>query len=143
MYTYAATAVISASLAFTGAWQIQDWRHTQKESENAAIRAQEMAATSDAATAKSTTVIKVQNARTARAGVLRADAGVAADSRGMLLDSANAALRRASESLAACTALGDSQNLILAECSSELTKVAADADAWAADAEMMRDAWPE
>ena len=143
MYTYAATAVISVVIGFAGAWQIQDARQHTKELENDQIRAAEALAAGNVSLTQAGAVIAALSAATVRNGGIRRSAADSAAVLDGLRKQSAAALQAASASLAACTSLGATQNIVFAECTKRLQEVAEDADAWASDAQLMVEAWPK
>lgn len=147
LYTHAAAALLSGALAFGAAWQVQGWRMGEQI---AAIQAQHAEATAKAqsdarATEKalSDKLQEAQNNATKRETKLRSDAAAARRTADGLRDtiySIRADLPSYSQSAAAKTA--DTAAELLQQCADEYRSVAEKADRHAADALMLREAWP-
>ena len=148
IYTHAAAGIAGAVLAGVLAWQVQAWRydaqiegikaHHAAESAKAQadVRAQELAFNQRLQDA--------QNAATKRETKLRADAAAARRTagglRGTLYDF-RASLPNAAP--ATVIARADTAAELLGACADEYRSVAEAADRHAADALMLRDAWPK
>lgn len=148
MYTHAAAGIAGAILAGVLAWQVQAWRydaqiegikaHHAAESAKAQadVRAQELAFNQRLQDA--------QNAATKRETKHRADAAAArrtADGLRGTLYEFRASLPNAAP--ATVIARADSVADILGTCADEYRSVAEAADRHAADALMLREAWPK
>jgi len=144
---HAAAAIGGAILAGVLAWQVQDWRLGGQiegiKAQHAAESAKAQADTRAAEIAFNQKLQDAQNEATKRETKLRADAATArrtADGlRGTLYDF-RASLPNASTS--ALIARADTAAELLGACVSEYRGVAESADRHAADAVMLRDAWP-
>ena len=147
LYTYAATALVAAALAGAGAWRVQEWRY---DAQIEGLKAQHAEATAKAqsdarATEKalSDKLQEAQNNATKRENKLRNDAAAARSTADGLRDtiySIRADLPSYSQSAAAKTA--DTAAELLGTCADEYRSVAESADRHAADALMLREAWP-
>ena len=148
IYSHAAAGIAGAILAGVLAWQVQAWRydaqiegikaHHAAESAKAQadVRAQELAFNQRLQDA--------QNAATKRETKLRADAAAArrtADGLRGTLYEFRASLPNAAP--ATVIARADSVADILGTCADEYRSVAEAADRHAADALMLREAWPK
>ena len=142
IYTYAATALISASLAFGGGWQINQWRHDSHEKqaiEQAAAQQRELHAMEQK---RSNGVIAAQNVARTRETALRRDADSARDALDSLRDKSAAALLSARSSHDACIVTASAQAVIQSQCATELTTLGGIADRHASDIETLVGAWP-
>ena len=142
IYTYAATAILSASLAFTGGWQINQWRHDSEQKqaiEAAAVAQRELHALEQK---RSNGVIAAQNVARTRETALRRDADSARTELDSLRTQSDAALLRARSSHDACNIAAAAQAVVLTQCATELQTLARDADGHASDAKTLMDAWP-
>ena len=143
IYTYLAAALISAGIAFTGGWQINQWRHDAHEKqaiEAAAVAQRELHALEQK---RSSNVIAAQNVARTRETALRRDADNARDALDILRTQSDAALLRARTSHDACLTSTARFSLALNQCSAEYQAMGAAADNWQSDAVMLRDAWPK
>lgn len=142
MYTYVATGLIAASVAATGAWQVQDWRYGAKEKDRVEQQLENERLAAKAALRNADRVIEAQNKAEVRARGLRLDAAGARSAAISLHDAAAAAMRDAAVSHAACTeraaALGD----VLGTVEAAGRAVSEKADRHALDAQMLVEAWP-
>ena len=147
IYTHAAAGIAGAILAGVLAWQVQAWRY---DAQIAGIKAQHAAESAKAQAdvraqelAFNQRLQDAQNAATKRETKLRADAATArrtADGlRGTLYDF-RASLPNAST--AALIARADTAAELFGACVDEYRSVAESADRHAADAVMLREAWP-
>ena len=143
IYTHAAAALISASIAATGAWQIQEWRFDAKEKAHAEQKLVEVRQSAAAAIRQLDNVLLAQNASAARAVRLRSD-----------LDSARTELDRLRTALAdsagkdgaaptSCPDRAATVSKLFLECSEQLTTLAGKADRHASDLRTLTDAWPK
>lgn len=147
IYTHAAAAIGGAVLAGALSWQVQAWRlgeeinaikaqhAAESEKAQAEARAQELAF--------SQRLQEAQNAAAKRETKLRADADAArrtADGLRGTLYEFRASLPNASP--ATVLARADTAAELLGACADEYRSVAEAADRHAADAVMLRDAWP-
>ena len=148
IYTHAAAGIAGAILAGVLAWQVQAWRY---DAQIAGIKAQHAAESAEAQAdvraqelAFNQLLQDAQNAATKRETKLRADAATArrtADGlRGTLYDF-RASLPNAST--AALIARADTAAELFGACVDEYRSVAESADRHAADAVMLREAWPK
>jgi hypothetical protein len=143
MYTYAATALVSASLAFGGAWRVQDWRYKSKEAENESIRAAEGFAAGNAAKGQIQNVSNAQSAATRRDASLRRAAADSADQLRLLHEASAAALRTAATSLDACTERAATFSRLLDHCGQDYQDLGERADRHVSDIRTLMDAWPK
>ena len=148
MYTHAAAGIAGAILAGVLAWQVQTWRYDAQISSIQAKHARESAKAEAATRAQEASFNQrlqdAQNAATKRETKLRADAAAARRTvdglRGTLYEF-RASLPNASTS--ALIARADTAAELLGACVSEYRGVAESADRHAADALMLREAWPK
>lgn len=148
IYTHAAAALLGASIAAVGAWQVQSWRYTgqinqiraaQAEAVNTAVR--EARATESR---RFTNVQEAQNAAQKRAQTARLDADRARTELDRLRDQLTSARGGVpGESPGACTEPSSQRDNVLLECLSSYEALGRDADLWKNDALMLRDAWPK
>lgn len=144
IYTYVMTAILSAALAFSSAWKIQNWRFGAKETtrvEQQITQERELALLERKHTQN---VIDAQNAARMREVALRADAGrarSAADGLRSELTSVRASLPSLADDAVRkyASTLGD----VFGECSSRLAEVAGQADGHASDSLMYQAGWPK
>ena len=142
IYTHVATAILSASLAFGGGWQVNQWRHDSHEKqaiEQAAAQQRELHAMEQK---RSNGVIAAQNTARKRETALRRDADSARTELDSLRDKSAAALLIARSSHDACIVTANAQAVIQSQCTGELQTLARDADGHASDAKTLMDAWP-
>ena len=143
IYTYAATAILSASLAFGGGWQINQWRHDAHEKqaiEQAAAQQRELHRLEQK---RSNGVIAAQNVARTREIVLRRDADSARDALDSLRDQSAAALLSARSSHDACIVASSAATELLNQCGKRYTELGATADRHASDIETLMGAWPK
>ena len=148
MYTHAAAGIAGAILAGVLAWQVQEWRYDAQISSIQAKHSRESAKAEAATRAQEASFNQrlqdAQNAATKRETKLRADADAARRTvdglRGTLYNF-RASLPNAAP--ATVIARADSVADILGTCADEYRSVAEAADRHAADALMLRDAWPK
>jgi len=143
MYTYAATGLIAAALAATGAWKVQDWRYGAKEKERVESQLADERLAATARVRREEQVIAAQNEAQTRARVLRLDADGSRAALVGLSHAAEAALRDAAVSKDACIDSASKLKVVFLECSRNYEEVARDADNWENGAVMLRDAWPK
>ena len=129
IYTHAAAALIAASIAATGAWQVQNWRFDAKEKAHAEQKLVEVQQSAATAIRQLDNVLMAQNAGAARAIRLRSD-----------LDSA---LPTADPTTGTCPNRADPARELLAACAAELVEMGGIADRHASDALMLQQAWPK
>ena len=148
LYTHAAAALGGAVLAGVLSWQVQAWRlGGQIEGIKAQQAAESAKAQADARAqelAFNQRLQDAQNEATKRETKLRADAATArrtADGLRGTLYEFRASLPNASTS--ALIARADTAAELLGACADEYRSVAEAADRHAADALMLRDAWPK
>lgn len=142
IYTHAAAALIAASIAATGAWQIQNWRFDAKETEREQQKLVEVRQSAATAIRQLDNVLVAQNAGAARAIRLRSDL----DSARTELDRLRIALRAlpsADPTTGACPNRADPARQLLATCAAELVEMGGIADRHASDAKTLTDAWPK
>lgn len=147
MYTHAAAGIAGAILAGVLAWQVQAWRYDTQiagiKTQHATQSAKAQADTRAAELAFNQKLQDAQNEATKRETKLRADAAAArrtADGLRGTLYEFRASLPNAAP--ATVIARADSVAELLGACVSEYRGVAESADRHAADALMLREAWP-
>lgn len=143
IYTHAVAALVSASIAATGAWQVQNWRYGAKEKDREhqnLVAVQQSAATT---VRRLDNVLVAQNAGAVRAIRLRTDL----DSSRTELDRLRAQLiltmHRAETSTGSCVERVDPARELLAACAAELQDLAGKADRHASDVKTLTDGWPK
>lgn len=148
IWTHIAAVLLGAAIAFGGAWQIQDWRLGGQidaiRAEQAAQHARSLADARAMEQAYNHRLQEAQDAATKRETKLRADAAAARRTADGLRDSIysiRAELPR--YTLAAAAQTADTAIELLGICADEYRNVAEQADRHAADAVMLRDAWPK
>lgn len=148
IYTHLASFFVGLALATAGTWQLQSWRYDAQISSIQAKHASESAKAEAATRAQEASFNQrlqdAQNAATKRETKLRSDADAArrtADGLRGTLYNFRASLPNAAP--AAVIARADSVADILGTCADEYRSVAEAADRHAADALMLRDAWPK
>lgn len=142
IYTHAAAALIAASIAATGAWQIQNWRFDAKEKEHAEQKLVEVRQSAATAIRQLDNVLMAQNAGAARAIRLRSDL----DSARTELDRLRIALRTpptADPTTGTCPDRADPARELLAACAAELVEMGGIADRINSDRQTLIDAWPK
>lgn len=146
--THIAAGLVGAVLAGVFAWQAQEWRYGEQiESAKATSAAQLAQANADAAVKQASLMQQLQIAQdeyAKREKKLRADASAARNALYGLRDT-TATIRRdlPSYSLSAAVVAADTGAELLQQCAERYTEVAEAADRHAADAVMLRDAWPQ
>ena len=143
IYTHVATAILSASLAFGGGWQVNQWRHDTHEKqaiEQAAAQQRELHALEQK---RSNGVIAAQNVARTREIVLRRDADSARTELDSLRDKSAAAVQSARASHDACIVTSIAATELLNQCGKRYTELGAAADRHASDIETLVGAWPK
>lgn len=148
MYTHAAAGIAGAILAGVLAWQVQAWRYDAQIADIKAQHSRESAKAEAATRAQESSFNQrlqdAQNAATKRETKLRADADAARRTvdglRGTLYNF-RASLPNAAP--ATVIARADTAAELLGTCADEYRSVAESADRHAADALMLREAWPK
>lgn len=143
MYTYAATALVSAGLAFGAGWQVQGWRYKVKEAEYEHVRAAEGFAAGNAAKGQIESVSKAQSAAARRDVLLRRAAADSADQLRLLREASAAALHAASTSLDACIDRTATFSRLLDQCGKEYRELGEHADRHVSDIKTLIEAWPK
>lgn len=143
MYTYLATAILAAALAFAGAWQTQNWRYGAMEKDRVTTQLETDRLAHIGDIHREERVITAQNAALGRAAVARRDA---ADSRNEL-DSvralADSAVTAAHASHEACIVEAAALNNVFKSCAGRYQELGAAADDHANDVKTLSDAWPK
>ena len=148
LYTHAAAALLGASIAAVGAWQVQSWRYTGQINQIKAAQAEAVnTATREARAQESARFKGVQDAQAAaqtRAQVARRDADRARSELDRMRDTLSATRGGVpGESTAACTQRADAAADVLAQCGAAYQDLAAIADRLNADRLMLMEAWPK
>ncbi len=148
LYTHAAAALLGASIAAVGAWQVQSWRYTGQINQIRAAQAEAVnTATREARTTESrrfTNVQEAQNAAQKRAQTARLDADRARTELDRLRDQLTSARGGVpGESTAACAVRADAAADVLAQCGAAYLSMAGIADRHANDARTLIEAWPK
>ena len=148
LYTHAAAALLGASIAAVGAWQVQSWRYTGQINQIRAAQAEAVnTATREARAQESARFKGAQDAQAAaqtRAQVARRDADRARSELDRMRDTLSATRGGVpGESTAACTQRADAAADVLAQCGAAYQDLAAIADRLNADRLMLMEAWPK
>jgi hypothetical protein len=148
IYTHAAAALLGASIAAVGAWQVQSWRYTGQINQIRAAQAEAVnTATREARAQESARFKGVQDAQAAaqtRAQVARRDADRARSELDRMRDTINASRGGVpGESPAACAVRADAGADVLAQCAAAYLSMAGIADRHANDARTLIEAWPK
>lgn len=142
LYTYAATALIAASLAATGVWKVQDWRYGAKEKERAEQQLENERIAAKAAIRRAEAVIEAQNEAQARARRNRLDADGARATADGLRDDIMRTRAEAATSLDACTLRANALGELFITVEEAGRGMAQKADLHASDLKTLMDAWP-
>ena len=148
IYTHAAAALLGASIAAVGAWQVQSWRYTGQINQIKAAQAEAVnTATREARAQESARFKGVQDAQAAaqtRAQVARRDADRARSELDRMRDTLSATRGGVpGESTAACTQRADAAADVLSQCGAAYQGMAEVADRLNADRLMLIEAWPK
>ena len=148
IYTHAAAALLGASIAAVGAWQVQSWRYTGQINQIKAAQAEAVnTATREARAQESARFKGVQDAQAAaqtRAVAARRDADLARSELDRLRNDIAAARGGVpGESAAACAQRADAAGDVLGQCAAAYLDLAAIADRHASDARTLIEAWPK
>ena len=143
IYTHAAAALIAASIAATGAWQIQNWRFDAKEKAHAEQKLVEVRQSAAAAIRQLDNVLLAQNAGAARAIRLRSDLDSSRSELDRLRNAVARTMPGAGSAPGACPNRADPARELLAACAAELVEMGGIADRHASDAKTLTDAWPK
>lgn len=136
-------AAVLVAFGFGTGWTVQGWRYGAKEREHVeqALAAERLAATTDVR--RQEDVIAAQNAAETRARGLRVDAAGARDALVGLSDAADAALRSAAATHAACLERANTLDQLLQASAGEYRNLAEKADRHASDVQTLTAAWPK
>jgi hypothetical protein len=142
IYAYLATALISAALAFGGAWQTQNWRYGAKETQRvtAQLEATQRARINDQARAARSQ--DAQNTAIARESAARRDADAARTESERLRGASADLVARSGASLEACLVAAHALGAVFDSCSTEYGSLAEKAQRHAIDASKLSEAWP-
>jgi hypothetical protein len=135
--------LISATLAFGGAWQIQSWRFGAKEADRAAQIIIDQQAAFKAFERNQAAVIQAQSDSVRRAANLRADADRARAGLDGLRDASEQAMRAATISLDACIVRATTAHQLLSDSAEAYQKLAETADRHANDVRTLIEGWPK
>lgn len=143
IYTHLIAALLSAAMAFGGAWQIQNWRQGAKDKDRAELQITLDRESRTLERKRSQNVIDAQNSARVRDVALRRDSDLArAESDGLRDDLAT--LRRQLPGLAdnAVRQYADESTKLLTDCAERYRGLAAEADILWSDRKTIIDAWP-
>ena len=148
IYTHAAAALLGASIAAVGAWQVQSWRYTGQINQIRAAQAEAVnTATREARAQESARFKGVQDAQAAaqtRAQVARRDADRARSELDRLRNDISATRGGVpGESPGACTQRADAAGELLAQCAGAYQGLAEVADRLDSDRRTLIEAWPK
>jgi hypothetical protein len=135
-------AAVVALAGFGSAWQIQTWRYGAREAAHEQQKLADQQRAAAAAIRQSEAVIAAQSAAAARVATMRRDADGARAALVSLHDAADAAMRSAETSHAACLVAADAERVVLGQCSESYRSLAEVADGHAGDVKTLMDAWP-
>lgn len=148
IYTYAATAIVAGALAFGAGWKVQEWRYGKQiadisQKHATALASANQKALDDTIKMQRTKDAAIQQAeqRAAQNAAAAAAARRTADGLRDTIYSIRADLPSYSQPAAAKTA--DTTAELLQQCADAFTGLAEKADRHAADALMLREAWPK
>lgn len=144
IYTYVATALISASMAGVGTWKVQSWRHGAYLADQLTAVREKEKLDRLVENRMSGTVIGALNESKTRETVARRDAAGAMSERDGLRNDL-AQLRKDLPSLAAnaCRKRADTLGELLDQCASAHQSLAGAADRHASDRLTLEQAWPK
>lgn len=146
IYTHAAAALLGASIAAVGAWQVQGWRYTGQINEMKAAQQQAVAdATREARATESRRYQEIHDAQVKsvqRAVQSRRAADAARTSGDGLRDDIAAGLRASEESAAACHQHAAAVSRLFGQCEADYRGMATAAQGHAADVMLLLEAWP-
>ena len=128
IYAYAATALISASLAFGAGWQTNQWRHDSEQKQTIKAAAIEQRKLHALEQARSNAVLAAQVLARKSEARLRADAAASKSALVGLRDTSSRALQAAASSLAACTAISATYDELLTDSEGRYQELAVKAD---------------
>ena len=148
LYTHAAAALLGASIAAVGAWQVQNWRYGEQMAE---IRHDQAVASKEAEkfarqaeTQRRSDVDEAIRNSTVRAIAARRDADAARSELDRMRDTLSATRGGVpGESTAACAVRADAGADVLAQCAAAYLSMAGIADRHANDARTLIEAWPK
>ena len=144
MYTYVATAILSAAIAATGAWKVQAWRWGAADAERLALEAKGAEQTRAAERRQHVDVLEAVNASKRREQTARVAAVGARNERDGLRDDLAAAQQLLSSAApGACIDRSTAISGLLDQCAAALEDMAGKAQRHANDAVMLREAWPQ
>ena len=143
IYTHAAAALIAASIAATGAWQVQNWRYGAKETEREQQNLVEVQQAAAASIRWMDNTLDAQNAATARSVGLRRDRDSAYAELDRLRNAVARTMPGAGSAPGACVERANTVDQLLATCATELVEMGGIADRHASDALMLQQAWPK
>ena len=148
LYTHAAAALLGASIAAVGAWQVQSWRYTGQINQIKAAQAEAVnTATREARAQESARFKGVQDAQAAaqtRAIAAHRDADAARGELDRMRDTLSATRGGVpGESPGACTVRADSAGELLAQCAGAYQGLAEVADRLDSDRRTLIEAWPK
>ena len=148
IYTHAAAALLGASIAAVGAWQVQSWRYTGQINQIKAAQAEAVnTATREARAQESARFKGVQDAQAAaqtRAQVARRDANRARGELDRLRNDLSATRGgEVGEPPGACAVRAGATGELLAQCAGAYQGMAEVADRLNADRLMLIEAWPK
>lgn len=142
IYTHALAAIVSAALAFGGAWQVQNWRYGAKEKDRADETLKQTREIAGHYAERAGAVIAAQNAAKIRESSLRSDADLARTELDGLREQSDAALLAGRSSLETCLVTANAFSVVFHQCAKEYQGLGAIADRHASDAQTLTDAWP-
>lgn len=142
-YTYAATGLIAAALAATGAWKVQDWRYGAKEKERVESQLADERLAATARVRREEQIITAQNEAQARARRNRLDAAGSRAAADGLRDDIMRTRAEAATSLDACTLRTNTLSELLGTVEAAGRGMAEKAGLHANDVQTLMEAWPK
>lgn len=131
LYIYVAVLLAAVSAGGFSGWKVHSLLQATKERDYAQQVLVDQQRQAAETFRRSERVIAAQSAGTARMASLIRDVGSARDALDGLRIESERGLRAAASSLAACTAYGATQSVVLLELGKQATEIAASADVWA------------
>lgn len=142
-YTHLIAALLSATLAFGGAWQVQNWRYGAKEKQRAEQLTKDALESGKVAVRRADNVIDAQNQATQRLVLLRHDADIARSELDGMREQSAESLRAASASHSACLERATTATKLLNSCAGEYQSLGERADRHVNDIKTLTESWPK
>ena len=148
LYTYAATAIVAAALAFGAGWQTQEWRYGKQIADISQKHATALASANQKALDDTIKMQRTKDeaikAAEQRAKTQAANAAVLRTERdGLRAQLAATTVQLPSASCSSVRAYTATLNGLFDQCAGAFEDMAGKAAGHAADSRLMREAWPE